>query len=127
MNYNCGNCGDCSVCGIQTDITARSISEMIDATYQFVLDQKSKCEEMSTLEDAIRTSIWYIGEASGNKHFKQADPERVLTLCENLSQIEDCDFLESLLEKLNKTFNGLFSINFSLREKEDGTKIVEFC
>ena len=127
MINNCGNCGDCSVCGLQLDITAISISEMIDAINQFVPDQKPQCEGTYILEDAITILLGNIGQASMREHFKQADPERVLTLCENLSQIEDCVFLESLLVTLNKTFNRLFNINFSLREREDCTKIVEFC
>lgn len=100
---------------------------MIDEIEQFVPDQKPQCEGTTKLENAIIKSLFHIGEASGNKHFKQADPERVLILCENLSQIEDCDFIESLLKKLNVTFNQCFNINFSLKRREDGTKIVEFC
>ena len=101
---------------------------MIFEVDEFIANESAD-KPAEVLEDAINSSIYECIEHSEDGH---PDSERVQNLCDSLSKIKDSDFfksdefIESLLEKLNKTFNQHFKIFFQLKKREDGTNIVEF-
>ena len=130
MSNDCNDCGNCSVCGLRPDYIDSAMCSMTEAVEVFIAN-KSADKPTGVLEDKIDRAVNEMIDHS--KDDGHPDSDRVQDLCDSLSKIKDSDFfksdefIESLLEKLNKTFNRLFNINFSLRKGEDGTNVVYFC
>lgn len=108
-------------------ITPQKIGDIVDATNDYISSQKQSDNPLTgVLENAIDEGLSQIRYYANKGYPQCADPDQVHNFCGYLSQINDCIFLESILVKLNTTFDRLFSINFSLRKGEDGRHEVEF-
>ena len=106
-----------------------AIGRMTVAVYEFNNNDESADTPTGDLEAAITCALYDIIEHSKDGH---PESDRVQELCDNLSKIEDSKFfeaskfIESLLMKLNKTFNDRFEIFFQLKKGEDGKNTICF-
>jgi len=129
MSYECGDCGNCSVCGFKHNHMNAAVCEMNDGFEEFLAD-KSADKPVGDLENKIDAALYLMHRHSSDGFFP--DSELVTQLCENLSKIEDSEFfkgrefLESLLVKLNTTFNELFRIFFQLKKERMEQTLLNF-
>ena len=127
MSNDCGDCGDCSVCGSSFNRTSSGIHDMISGVSAYIKEQDSANKPTGNLDDSVVQGLLEITNLNGSEKLKSPEDHQLRSLCESLSQIKDCEIIESLLKQINVKFNQCFDINFSLRKREDGTHIVDFC
>jgi hypothetical protein len=126
LTSECGNCGNCSVCGFSFNRTASGISDMTSGIDAFVREQDSDDQPIGDLDISVDQGLYEITILNGSETLQYPEDHQLQSLCDSLSQIKDCEIIESLLEKINVKFNRCFNINFYLRKGEDGTNILEF-
>ena len=127
MSHDCYGCGNCSVCGFPFNRTSSGIEIMNSGIDAYIKEQDSENRPTSNLYTSVDKGRCEITNLSGFEKLQHPEDHQLQSLCDSLSQIKDCEIIESLLEKINVKFNKLFNINFSLIKEDDGTNVVEFC
>jgi hypothetical protein len=124
LTSECGNCGNCSVCGFSFNRTASGISDMTSGIDAFVREQDS--DDQPIVDTSVDQGLYEITNLNGSETLQYPEDHQLQSLCDSLSQIKDCEIIESLLEQINVKFNECFNINFYLRKGEDEKNIVKF-